>query len=229
MPKVLIIDDEAPIRRVVRHALEDEGLQVVEAATGREGIDLAAAERPELVVLDLGLPDGSGLAVCRDIRSWSTVPIIVLSARHSDREKIALLDAGADDYVTKPFSMSELHARVRAQLRRAALAAGPAGESAVDVDGLRIDLARRVVERDGAEVHLTPTEWDLLRVLVRHAGRTLTHQQIFREVWPHSAGDAQAYLRVHVANLRRKLERDPVRPHLIVTEPGVGYRFRALD
>jgi two-component system KDP operon response regulator KdpE len=229
MPKVLIIDDEAPIRRVVRHALEEEGAQVLEAATGRDGVDLAAAERPALVVLDLGLPDGSGLAVCRELRSWSTVPIIVLSARHSDREKIALLDAGADDYVTKPFSVSELQARVRAQLRRAALAASPAGESVVEVDGLRIDLARRVVERDGAEVHLTPTEWDLLRVLVRHAGRTLTHQQIFREVWPHSAGDAQAYLRVHVANLRRKLERDAVRPRLIVTEPGVGYRFRALD
>ncbi len=227
-PRVLVIDDEPQIRRVVRHALEEEGAQVLEAASGREAVDLAAAERPALIVLDLGLPDGSGLGVLREIRAWSSVPVIVLSARHSEREKVELLDAGADDYVTKPFSPTELQARVRAQLRRAALAAG-AGASSVEVGGVRIDLARRTVERDGQEVHLTPTEWDLLRVLVKHAGRPLTHQQIFREVWPHSAGDAQAYLRVHVANLRRKLERDPVRPTLITTEPGVGYRFRSLE
>jgi two-component system, OmpR family, KDP operon response regulator KdpE len=227
--RILVIDDEPQIRRVVRHALEEEGAQVLEAATGAEGIDVAAAERPALVVLDLGLPDASGLAVCREIRSWSRVPIIVLSARHSEHEKVALLDAGADDYVTKPFSTAEFRARVRAQLRRAHASGASAEDGAIEIDELRIDVSRRAVERGGTPIHLTPIEWELLRLFVRHAGRTLTHQQIFREVWPHSAGDAQAYLRVHVANLRRKIERDPVRPRMITTEPGVGYRFRALD
>jgi two-component system KDP operon response regulator KdpE len=226
--RVLVIDDEAPIRRAVKNALAAEGLRVSEAGTARAGLDAAAAERPALIVLDLGLPDGSGLAVCRELRGWYRAPIIVLSARHSESEKVALLDAGADDYVTKPFSTSELQARVRAQLRRAAAVAGN-GEAVVMVGGLRIDLARREVQREGAEIHLTPIEWDLLRVFVRHAGRTLTHHQLFAEVWPHSGGDAQAYLRVHVANLRRKLEPDPVRPRLLITEPGVGYRFRAPE
>jgi two-component system KDP operon response regulator KdpE len=227
--KILVIDDEPQIRRAVRHALEEQGAEVVEAETARQAIDMAASTRPALVVLDLGLPDGSGLSVCREIRAWSNVPIIVLSARHSEREKVALLDAGADDYVTKPFSTTELQARVRAQLRRAT-AEVPAGDaSPIQIESLHIDIARRAVLRGGSEIHLTPIEWDLLRLFVRHAGRTLTHQQIFREVWPHSAGDAQAYLRVHVANLRRKIEQDPIRPRLITTEPGVGYRFRALD
>ena len=166
--------------------------------------------------------------MCRELRGWCTAPIIVLSARHSDSEKVALLDAGADDYVTKPFSTSELQARVRAQLRRAA-APAVGGGGAIEVEGLRLDLARRVVARGEREIHLTPTEWDLLRVFVRHAGRTLTHGQLFAAVWPHSGGDPQAYLRVHIANLRQKIELDPVRPRLIITEPGVGYRFRAID
>ena len=227
---VLVVDDEPQIRRVVRHALEAEGVRVIEAAGGREGIDRAAAELPDLVVLDLGLPDLDGASVCAELRRWSNAPIVVLSARHSEHEKVALLDAGADDYVTKPFSTAELQARVRAQLRRAR--AGPrAGDAGpLEVDGLRIDLARRVVAREGAEIHLTPTEWDLLRAFVSNAGRTLTHDQIFRAVWGRAGGgDPQAYLRVHVANLRRKVERDSVRPALIVTEPGVGYRFRALE
>ncbi|HEX7088934.1 MAG TPA: response regulator [Longimicrobiales bacterium] len=223
----LVIDDEPQIRRVVRNALEAEGARVIEAETGREGIDRAAAELPALIVLDLGLPDMEGIRVCTEIRKWSAAPIIVLSARHAEREKVALLDAGADDYVTKPFSPPELRARARAQLRRARLAGGQA-DAVVEVDGLRIDLAGRTLQRDGTDIHLTPTEWDLLRTFVRHAGRTLTHRQIFREVWRDPAGDAQAYLRVHVANLRRKIERDPVRPQLIITEPGVGYRFRAI-
>jgi two-component system KDP operon response regulator KdpE len=151
-----------------------------------------------------------------------------LSARHTDQEKVALLDAGADDYLTKPFSPTELQARVRAQLRRAA-SQDQTGASRIEADGLAIDIARRTVERDGAEIHLTPTEWDLLRILLRNAGRTMTHAQLFDAVWPHSAGDAQAYLRVHLSNLRRKLERDPIRPRLIVTEPGVGYRLRAAE
>jgi two-component system KDP operon response regulator KdpE len=227
---ILVIDDEPQIRRVVRNALEGDAVRVVEAATGREGIDRAAAERPDLVVLDLGLPDVAGASVCAELRKWSTAPIVVLSARHSEHEKVALLDAGADDYVTKPFSTAELQARVRAQLRRSRSGPGAGDTGPIEVEGLRMDLARRMLARDGGEVHLTPTEWDLLRAFAQNAGRTLTHEQIFRAVWGRAAGgDPQAYLRVHVANLRRKIERDAVRPALIVTEPGVGYRFRALD
>jgi len=226
---ILVIDDEPQIRRVVRNALAGDAVRVLEAADGRAGIDLAAAERPDLIVLDLGLPDVAGASVCRELRRWSAAPILVLSARHSEAEKVAMLDAGADDYVTKPFSTAELQARVRAQLRRARAGQLPGEGGPVTADGLTIDTARRVVHRDGAEIHLTPTEWDLLRAFVGQAGRTLTHDQIFRAVWGRSPGDPQAYLRVHVANLRRKIERDPVRPVLIVTEPGVGYRFRALD
>ena len=222
---VLVIDDEPQIRRVVRSSLEADGARVLEAATGREGADLAAAERPDLIVLDLGLPDMPGLEVCRELRAWSTVPVLVLSARHSDQEKAALLDAGADDYVTKPFSPVEFRARVRAQLRRARLAGAPAGEARIETGDLVIDLARRVVTRAGGAVHLTPTEWDLLRVFAVNAGRTLTHAYLFGQVWARSHGDAQQHLRVHVASLRRKLERDPVRPERIRTEPGVGYRF----
>jgi len=227
---ILVIDDEPQIRRVVKNALEGDTVRVVEAATGREGMDRAAAERPDLIVLDLGLPDVAGASVCAELRKWSSVPIVVLSARHSEHEKVALLDAGADDYVTKPFSTAELRARVRAQLRRARAAPRTGGDGPLEVKGLRIDLARRVLSRGGNEIHLTPTEWDLLRAFVSSAGRTLTHDQIFRAVWGRAGGgDPQAYLRVHVANLRRKIERDAVRPTLIVTEPGVGYRFRALD
>jgi two-component system KDP operon response regulator KdpE len=223
-PLILVIEDDAPIRRAVRHALETDACRVIETADGRSGVDLAAAQRPDLVVLDLGLPDTSGASVCQEIRKWSTVPIIVLSARHSDHEKVQLLDAGADDYVTKPFSTVELRARIRAQLRRARLHEGE-DHQPLTIDGLVIDAANRVAIRDGAPIHLTPTEWDLLRAFVRHAGRTLTHHQLFRAVWNRSNGDPQQYLRVYVANLRRKLERDSLRPSLIVTEPGVGYRF----
>jgi two-component system KDP operon response regulator KdpE len=223
---ILVIDDEPQIRRVVKNALTADA-RVLEAATGREGIDVAAAERPALIVLDLGLPDVAGISVCREIRRWSNAPIIVLSARHSDSEKVALLDAGADDYVTKPFSTVEFQARVRAQFRRTQLAEPQSSHAPLDIRTLRIDTARRTVSRLGEPIHLTPTEWDLLRAFVKHAGRTLTHQQIFREVWGHAAGDAQSYLRVHIANLRRKIEEDSLRPALIITEPGVGYRFNA--
>jgi two-component system KDP operon response regulator KdpE len=226
---VLVIDDEPQIRRVVRNALDEPGTRVLEAATGHEGIDLAAAHRPDLIVLDLGLPDMEGAAVCRDVRGWTTAPIVVLSARHSDDEKVALLDLGADDYITKPFSPAELGARVRAHLRRTRMAAQPSAGPAVEIDGMTIDLARRRVTRDGDTVHLTPIEWELLRVLVTNAGRTLTHRQLFAQVWARQHGDAQQYLRVHIASLRRKLERDPVRPALIITEPGVGYRFESGD
>ena len=221
---VLIVDDEKQIRRAIRNLLESDVMRVLEAATARVGIDLCAAERPDLVILDLGLPDEEGATVCREIRDWSDAPIIVLSARHSESEKVALLEAGADDYVTKPFSPEELRARVRAQIRR--VRAGHREEQEVfDFGGLKIDLDRRTADRDGTTIHLTPTEWDLLRTFLRERGRTLTHPFLFRAVWNQVSGDPQQYLRVHIANLRRKIETDPVRPTLIITEPGVGYRF----
>jgi two-component system KDP operon response regulator KdpE len=221
----LVVDDEPQIRRVVRNALATEFARVVEAASGQAGLDLAAAEQPDLVVLDLGLADIPGLVVCREFRRWSSAPVIVLSARHADAEKVALLDAGADDYMTKPFSTAELVARVRAHMRRSQTQAAPA--PVVELGELTIDLRSRTISRAGTPIHLTPTEWNLLRAFVKHLGRTLTHSQIFREVWGSATGDAQAYLRVHIANLRRKIERDPVQPELIHTEPGVGYRLEA--
>jgi two-component system, OmpR family, KDP operon response regulator KdpE len=226
---ILIVDDEPQIRRVLRNALTGAGASVLEASSGKDAIDCAAAQRPALMILDLGLPDITGLSVCIEVRRWSGAPIVVLSARHSEAEKVAMLDAGADDYVAKPFSTSELLARARAQLRRAASSSSPADIARINVDDLQIDLAARLASRSGEALHLTPIEWDLLRVFVKYAGRTLTHQQIFREVWRNPVGDAQAYLRVHIANLRRKIENDPVRPKLIVTEPGVGYRFKAIE
>lgn len=230
---ILVIDDEPQIRRAVRHALADAATgvgadtRVVEAGGAREGLDQAVSERPDLVVLDLTLPDGTGIDVCRDLRSWSEVPILVLSARHADEEKATLLDAGADDYLTKPFSTLELQARVRALLRRSAHVGD--GQTSIKSGALVIDLAARTVTCGGKELHLTPIEWDLLRVMATDAGRTLTHQQLFKKVWSgRSHGDAQKYLRVHIANVRRKIERDVLRPQYIITEPGVGYRFVAV-
>lgn len=220
---VLIVDDEPQIRRAVRNALRDEVARILDAETGRQGLDLAAAERPSLVVLDLGLPDRPGIDVCAELRSWSKVPIVVLSARHSDQEKAALLDSGADDYITKPFSTLEFTARIRAHLRRAHPEAAP--ENRIDLGHLVVDVGSRKVLKDGETVHLTPIEWDLLRAFLAQAGRTLTHRQLFQAVWGRTFGDPQQHLRVHVANLRRKIERDAVRPRLILTEPGVGYRF----
>ncbi len=222
---ILVIDDEHQIRRVVKHALEDDATRVLEAATAREGLDAAAAERPDLIVLDLGLPDGSGADVCRELRGWTQAPILVLSARHSDAEKVALFDAGGDDYVTKPFSPAELKARVRALLRRAATGATD-GATKIIRDDLEIDLERRAVKLGGSPVHLTPIEWELLIALATHPGRVMTHQQLFTAVWRgRDHGDAQQYLRVYVAHLRRKLESDPVHPRFIFTIPAVGYRF----
>lgn len=221
----LVIDDEIQIRRVVKNALQDPDTRVIEASTGREGVDAAASQRPDIIVLDLGLPDMDGRTVCREIRQWLSSPIVVLSARHSDEEKVALLDAGADDYMTKPFSTSEFQARVRAHLRRAASVSASAQAPRLDVGTLSIDFMKPSITLSGNPVKLTRTEWELLRVLVKNSGRTLTHQQIFREVWGNSFRDAQQNLRVHVRSLRRKIEADPVRPKLIITEPGVGYRF----
>lgn len=225
LPRVLIIDDDTPIRSVVRAAVEADGGVAFEAATAETGLALARLQRPDLVVLDLGLPDQPGLAVCRRLRAESTAPIVVLSARHTEQEKAQLLDAGADDYLTKPFSTVELRARLRAQLRRARLVQGRTAGEPLRLGDLQVDHARREVHRDGTVVHLTPTEWTLLQVFVQHAGRTLTHAQLFEAVWGREYGDPQQYLRVYVANLRRKIERDPLRPTMIRTEPGVGYRF----
>ncbi len=224
MLTVLVIDDEPQIRRLIRNALANE-MRVIEAATGKEGIDLAAAESPALIVLDLGLPDMPGIEVCREVRQWSRAPILVLSARHADTEKAALLDAGADDYLTKPFSTIEFSARVRAQLRRSRSAPAAQSDAVVHLGHLTIDLQHRRVEREGALVHLTPTEWALLRTLVTHPRQTLTHRQLFNAVWGNVSGDAQQYLRVYVGHLRRKIESDPVRPRYIQTETAVGYRF----
>lgn len=231
---ILVIDDEGPIRRALRNALTAESLlgdeagdarvRIVDAATAREGMDQAAAQRPALVILDLGLPDRAGIDVCREIRRWSAAHIVVLSARHIDTEKAALLDAGADDYITKPFSTLELTARLRARLRRSR-DGSPQPPTPFRFGTWMVDLQRRRIERDGAVVHLTPTEFALLRTFLLHARQTLTHRQLFAAVWGNSAGDAQQYLRVHIGHLRRKLEDNAVRPQYIQTEPGVGYRF----
>jgi two-component system KDP operon response regulator KdpE len=221
---ILVIDDETQIRRALSDSLAHLCERVVEAATGADGIERAASTAPDLIILDLGLPDMEGVAVCREIRRWSSVPILVLSARHTEQEKVQLLSAGADDYVTKPFGIAELVARVQAQLRRARVA-GHTATMPFLCDGLSIDLVHREVRRDGVEIRLTRTEWQLLQTFVSHTGRTLTHQQIFDLVWAKSFGNPQQYLRVHLTNLRRKIEREPAAPRLIITEPGVGYRF----
>ncbi len=222
---VLVIDDEPQIRRAVRDALRDVTANVNEAANGSDGVDAASAGRPDLVVLDLGLPDMEGVEVCRAIRRRSAVPIIVLSARHSELEKVDLLNAGADDYVTKPFSVLELAARAKAQIRRAKTLAATAGSLApVAIGNLLVDTVNRRVSRDGVQIHLTPIEWQILATLLGAAGRTLTHQQIFDAVWGREFGSPQQYLRVHITNLRRKIEVDPAAPQVVITEPGVGYR-----
>jgi two-component system KDP operon response regulator KdpE len=227
---VLVVDDEPQIRRIVRGALQGSATRVVEADSGAAALEEAAAERLHLVVLDLGLPDMSGTALCAALRDRIRAPILVLSARHSDAEKVELLDAGADDYMTKPFSTAELQARVRALLRRAARGETADADTRIESGDLVIDLVARTLTVRGDYVHLTRTEWELLRVLATQAGRTLTHRQLFREVWSgRSYGDAQQYLRVQVAHLRRKIEDDVVRPRYLVTEPGVGYRFNLVE
>lgn len=221
---VLVVDDEPQIRRALRAGLQAHGFEVVLAADGEAALDAAALQPPDVVILDLGLPDRDGIEVVRQLREWSSVPILILSVRGAEREKVLALDSGADDYLTKPFGMDELLARVRAALRRAA--GQGRGEPVLEFDELRIDLASRVVTVAGREVHLTPTEYELLRELAVNAGRVLTHQMLLTHVWGPASADATHYLRVYINQLRQKLEPEPTRPRYIVTEPGVGYRFR---
>ena len=225
-PIVLIIEDEPQMRRFLRATLRAHDYQVVEAATAREGLTQAAGRNPELVLLDLGLPDAEGLDVARALRRNSRTPIIVLSARGRESDKVAALDEGADDYLTKPFGAQELLARIRVALRHSALPADAEPKPVFETGDLRVDQARRQVFRGSQEVHLTPTEYKLLAALVRHAGRVITHRQLLQEVWGASYVDQTHYLRVYMAQLRQKLESDSARPRLLTTEPGVGYRLR---
>lgn len=222
--RVLVVDDERAIRRFLRAALEAHGYVALEACTGEEAIRAAVTDRPDLVILDLGLPDVEGIDVTRRLREWSQIPIIILSVREREADKIAALDAGADDYLTKPFGTGELMARMRVVLRRTAQ---PETSPTFQVGGLEVDLAHRQVRCDGQELSLTPTEYDLLRVLVQNAGKVLTHRQLLRQVWGIGYESEVHLLRVNISNLRRKLEPEPARPHYILTEPGVGYRLRS--
>lgn len=221
--RVLVVDDEPAIRRFLRVALAAHGYALFEAVNGEEALQGLVVHRPDLMILDLGLPDLDGVAVTRRTREWSQVPIVILSVRGQEADKIAALDAGADDYLTKPFSVGELLARMRVALRRAT---APAATPVFTRGELVVDVARRLVTVAGRPLNLTPTEYDLLRVLVTHAGKVLTHGQLLREVWGGSGYDAEQHLlRVNISNLRRKLEPDPARPRYIQTEPGVGYRL----
>jgi two-component system KDP operon response regulator KdpE len=222
--RVLVVEDEADIRRFVRLALESEGHEVYEAEGVKRALIEAGTRRPDLVVLDLGLPDGDGIDLIRELRTWSSVPVIVLSARGSEGDKISALDAGADDYLVKPFGAGELLARTRAQWRRHQQR-GAGAEPVVTFGDVRIDLARRVVERAGQALHLTPIEYRLLTHLAAQPDRVLTHRQLLREVWGPSHAEDTHYVRVHMANLRKKIEADASMPRHLVTETGVGYRF----
>ena len=222
-PRVLVVDDELAIRRFLRASLSAQGYQMFEASSAREGLDAAATVRPDLIILDLGLPDLDGVEVTRRLREWSKVPVLILSVRGRDEEKIAALDAGADDYLTKPFSIGELLALMRVAMRHVAQ---PADEPVVTAGDLTVDVARRLVTVGGREIALTPVEYALLKTLALHAGRVMTHGQLLREVWGPGYDQGGNLLRVNISKLRHKVEPDPARPHYIVTEPGVGYRLR---
>jgi len=224
-PLVLMIEDDPQIRRFLRATLAAEDYQFHEALTAEEGIAQAAARQPDLVLLDLGLPDRDGLEVIRGIRQWSQMPIVVLSARGQEKDKIAALDLGADDYVAKPFAVGELLARIRAALRRAAPVAADGADTVIRFGDVHADFEKRIITVGREEVHLTPNEYRLLQVLIKHAGRVVTHRQLLNEVWGPQHTEQSQYLRVYVAQLRRKLERDPARPRHLQTEPGVGYRL----
>jgi two-component system, OmpR family, KDP operon response regulator KdpE len=221
---VLVIEDDRHIRRYVRGTLEGEAMRVFEADTGQEGLDIAASARPDLVIVDLGLPDIDGLEVIQQLRGWSSVPIVVLSARTREQDKVTALDAGADDYVTKPFGVAELLARIRAQMRRQERSV-TADSATVCFGAVTVDLAARSVQRNGEFIHLTAIEYRLLAALVRHAGCLQTHHQLLQEVWGPAHTENANYLRIYMAHLRHKLEGDPARPEYIVTETGLGYRL----
>ena len=223
-PNILVIDDEQQILRALRTILSQQGYQVTCASTGEEGLALATAVQPDILILDLGLPDMSGVEVCRLLREWTDLPVIILSAHDAEAEKVAALDAGADDYLTKPFGVDELLARVRVALRHRSKAVG-AKSSIVSAGSLVIDLANHLVTRAGEIVKLTTTEYKLLAYLASNAGRVLTHQAILNHVWGYSEGGQMEYLRVYIRQLRQKIEEDPRNPQLILTESGVGYRF----
>jgi two-component system, OmpR family, KDP operon response regulator KdpE len=222
----LVVDDERAIRRFLQASLAAHGYTVFEAATGQAALAAAQANRPDLIILDLGLPDIDGIAITRQLREWTQTPIIVLSVREHEADKISALDAGADDYLTKPFSVGELLARLRVALRHAVQ---PTTESVFTIGDLNVDIARRIVTVSNQEVQLTPTEYDLLKILVMNAGKVLTHRQLLRQVWGVGYENEMHLLRVNMSNLRRKLEPEPARPRYIVTEPGVGYRLRATS
>jgi two-component system, OmpR family, KDP operon response regulator KdpE len=223
--KILVVEDEQEIRRFLRASLSDHGYHLIETQTGRAGLMQAASQQPDLVILDLGLPDIDGLEVIRQLRQWSHMPIIVLSARGRETEKVGALDAGADDYLTKPFSVGELLARMRVALRHAVQLPGEVGDPVFTLDGLCVDLARRQVFVADKEVHLTPIEYRLLTTLTRHAGQVITHRQLLKEVWGPDSVSETHYLRVYMAQLRRKIETDPAQPRFLLTEPGIGYRL----
>jgi two-component system, OmpR family, KDP operon response regulator KdpE len=224
-PTILVIEDEPPLQRFLRVTLEAHDYNVILATRGEEGLRHVATGMPDLIVLDLGLPDMDGLDVTKRLREWSAIPIIVVSARGREQDKVAALDAGADDYVTKPFGVGELLARVRVALRHLAAARQDTGDPVFDVGGLHIDLARREATVEGKGIHLTPNEFRLLAVLVKHAGRVLTHRQLLKEVWGPGSGEETHYLRVYMNQLREKIEADPARPRYLLTETGVGYRL----
>ncbi len=224
---VLIIEDELPIRRFLKPSLQSHGFKVVEAVTGAEGLALASSHNPDIILLDLGLPDMDGLEVVKRLREWAATPIIVITARGKEKDKIAGLDAGADDYLTKPFDVGELLARIRVALRHAQrIQRGGKQDPVFEVPDFKVDLAARIVTVRGKEVHLTPNEYDLLAFLIRHAGKVVTQKQILQEVWGPASGDQVQYLRIYVYQLRRKIEADPDRPRYLITESGVGYRLK---
>jgi len=225
-PRILVIDDEAPIRRYLRTTLEAQGYLLLEAATAAEGEVLAASHRPEVILLDLGLPDRDGIELARRLREFCPSPIIVISARGQEEDKIQALDAGADDYLTKPFGTGELMARIRVAMRHGLRDRDQPEEAVFELGTWRVDLLRREVSRSGEIVHLTPNEYRLLTTLIRHAGMVLTHRQLLKAVWGGAAGAQPHYLRVYMAQLRQKLEVEPARPRHLITEPGVGYRLR---
>jgi two-component system, OmpR family, KDP operon response regulator KdpE len=221
--RVLVVDDENAIRRYLRTALSAQGFTVFEAASGEEAVNAVLNNRPDIIILDLGLPDFDGIEVTRRLREWSQMPIIILSVREAENDKIAALDAGADDYLTKPFGTGELMARMRVVMRRLAT---KSDVPVMEVDSLKMDMSRRLVTVNENEISLTPTEYDILRLLMQNAGKVITHRQLLKQIWGTAYESEMHILRVNISNLRRKIEPDPARPHYLLTEPGVGYRIR---